>query len=202
MLNELASPHAQQWATSRGNFHGTDVVARHAGGVGARDRARAAAVRRRPRVALDPRAPQPIRAWRAFAAFTGSALLTFWLYTAVKAAYLSTVFATRVEERNLIYLGAAADRRHGRLALREPAAGFPGALAALAFTAWLVLHYGYQLDYPYFEAPGYGDRGDGEPRVALGPAGDPASGSRLPASSCSRSCSSLVPARSAARPAA
>ena len=32
----------------------------------------------------------------------------------------------------------------------------PGALAALAFTAWLVLYYGYQLDYPYFEAPGYG----------------------------------------------
>ena len=31
-------------------------------------------------------------------------MLTFGLYTAVKAAFLSTVFSTVVEERNLIYL--------------------------------------------------------------------------------------------------
>ena len=34
----------------------------------------------------------------------GCSLVAFGLYTAAKAAYLSTVFATRVEERNLIYL--------------------------------------------------------------------------------------------------
>jgi hypothetical protein len=77
------------------------------------------------------------------------------LYTGVKAAYLSTTFATRVEERNLIYLGPllivgtavwiCAQRRW-----------LPGTLIAWAFTAWLVLYYGYQLDYPYFEAPGFG----------------------------------------------
>jgi hypothetical protein len=93
--------------------------------------------------------------WRAFAAFTASAVLTVGTYTAVKAAYLSTNFATRVEERNLIYLGPllivgtavwlCAERRW-----------LPGAIAAWGFTAWLVLHYGYQLDFPYFEAPGYG----------------------------------------------
>ncbi len=94
-------------------------------------------------------------AWRAFAAFTASAIVTTWTYTAVKAAYLSTVFATRVEERNLIYLqpllivGTAVWIRTGRRFL-------PGALAAWAFTTWLVLYYGYQLDFPYFEAPGYG----------------------------------------------
>ena len=44
-------------------------------------------------------------AWRAFAAFTASAVFTVSAYTGIKAAYLSTVFATRVEERNMIYLG-------------------------------------------------------------------------------------------------
>jgi hypothetical protein len=94
-------------------------------------------------------------AWRAFAAFTASALVVTWLYTSVKAAYLSTVFATRVEERNLIYVqpllvvGTA-------VWLRERRRSLLASLAALAFTAWLVLHYGYQLDFPYFESPGYG----------------------------------------------
>jgi hypothetical protein len=93
--------------------------------------------------------------WRAFAAFTGAALVATWTYTAVKAAYLSTVFATRVEERNMIYVqplliaGTAAWLCSRRRSL-------PASLAAWAFTAWLVLHYGYQLDFPYFEAPGYG----------------------------------------------
>jgi hypothetical protein len=94
-------------------------------------------------------------AWRAFAAFAGSALVTTWVYTGVKAAYLSTVFATRVEERNLIYVqpllvvGTAVwlcERRRSLVA----------SLAAWAFATWLVLHYGYQLDFPYFESPGYG----------------------------------------------
>ena len=40
--------------------------------------------------------------------------------------------------------------------LRASRQWLPGALIALAFTAWLVLYYGYQLDYPYYEAPGYG----------------------------------------------
>jgi len=94
-------------------------------------------------------------AWRAFAAFTGSALVTTWTYTAVKAAYLSTVFATRVEERNMIYVqpllivGTAAWICSRRRFL-------PLSLAAWAFATWLVVHYGYQLDFPYFEAPGYG----------------------------------------------
>lgn len=32
----------------------------------------------------------------------------------------------------------------------------PGILVASGFVTWLVTAYGYQLDYPYFEAPGYG----------------------------------------------
>ena len=44
------------------------------------------------------------RELRAFVALTSASVLVFGLYTAVKAAYLSTVFSTVVEERNLIYL--------------------------------------------------------------------------------------------------
>lgn len=49
----------------------------------------------------------------------------------------------------LLIVGTAVWIRTGRRFL-------PGALAAWAFTTWLVLYYGYQLDFPYFEAPGYG----------------------------------------------
>jgi hypothetical protein len=41
---------------------------------------------------------------RALAATLVGAVVAFGLYTAVKASYLSTTFAIRVEERNLIYL--------------------------------------------------------------------------------------------------
>jgi len=94
-------------------------------------------------------------AWRAFAAYTASAIVFVWLYTGVKAAYLSLTTFTRIEERNMIYLaplliiGTAV-----YFTARRP--WLPGAAAAFAVTTWLVLHYGYQLDYPYFESPGYG----------------------------------------------
>jgi hypothetical protein len=44
------------------------------------------------------------RELRAVRSVSLAALIVFGLYTALKAAYLSTVFATRVEERNLIYV--------------------------------------------------------------------------------------------------
>ena len=52
------------------------------------------------------RAPgeEPDRSLRVFRSLSAATLVTFGLYTAMKAAYLSTVFATRVEERNLIYI--------------------------------------------------------------------------------------------------
>lgn len=46
----------------------------------------------------------PSRSLRVFRSVSAATLVTFGLYTAMKAAYLSTVFATRVEERNLIYI--------------------------------------------------------------------------------------------------
>jgi hypothetical protein len=93
--------------------------------------------------------------WRAFAAYFAASILMFGTYTAVKAAYLSTNFATLVEERNLIYLqplllvGAVVYFSARRPSLRP-------AIPAIAFTAFLALYYGYQLGFPYGEAPGYG----------------------------------------------
>ena len=52
-----------------------------------------------------PKGEQWTRELRAFVALTAAAVIVFGLYTAAKAAYLSTVFSTTVvEERNLIYL--------------------------------------------------------------------------------------------------
>ena len=154
VANQLLTPHTHEWADVSANWKGRLVslgmqaTQAFALGLGLLPFVGGLASLWIPERRSDPN-------WRAFAAFFGAAVVTVWMYTGVKAAYLSTVFATRVEERNLIYLGPlfivgtavwlASNRRW-----------LPGALAALAFTAWLVLHYGYQLDYPYFEAPGYG----------------------------------------------
>lgn len=87
---------------------------------------------------------QRSRELRAFRSVLLAALICFGLYTAVKAAYISSVFATRVEERNLIYVspllfvGTALvlDRRSvNRVAL----------LVTSAFAAYLV---GYALYHP------------------------------------------------------
>jgi len=55
-------------------------------------------------VLVRARGELPERPLRAFRSVSAAALVSFGLYTSMKAAYLSTVFATRVEERNLIYV--------------------------------------------------------------------------------------------------
>jgi len=154
VLNQAFGGHSQEWATVTHQWKGRlwtlgmESASALALGLGLLPLVGGLASLHLPGRRADP-------AWRAFAAFTAPALVATWLYTGVKAAYLSTVFATRVEERNLIYVqpllivGTAiwlCERRRSLVA----------SLAAWASTAWLVLHYGYQLDFPYFEAPGYG----------------------------------------------
>lgn len=153
-LNALLSPHAHEWATVtqswQGRFWslGMQAASALALGLGLLPVVGGLASLWIPERRNDP-------AWRAFAAFTAAAIVTVWTYTAVKAAYLSTVFATRIEERNLIYLQPLLIV--GTVVwLRSRRTWLPGSLIALAFTTWLVLYYGYQLEYPYFEAPGYG----------------------------------------------
>ncbi|HVA31921.1 MAG TPA: hypothetical protein VMU58_11695, partial [Gaiellaceae bacterium] len=91
------------------------------------------------------RAPgeEPSRPMRVFRSLSVATLISFALYTAMKAAYLSTVFATRVEERNLIYVapvlfvGTAIALEFRRLNLLAAGAA---TLYALYLTAYAVYH--------------------------------------------------------------
>ncbi len=154
VLNRLAGPHASQWHTVTTSWRGRmwslgmQATQALALGLGLFPLVGGLASLWIPERRHDPY-------WRGFAAFTAAAIVTVWTYTAVKAAFLSTIFATRVEERNLIYLSPLL--LVGTVVwLSSRRRFFPGTLAAWAFTTWLVLYYGYQLDFPYFEAPGYG----------------------------------------------
>jgi hypothetical protein len=92
--------------------------------------------------------------YRAFAAYLAASIFCVGLYTGVKAAYLSTVFSTLTEERNLMYLspllliGTALVFQSRQIDWRIVA-------AASAFVAYLVFFKPYQLLFPYFEAPGF-----------------------------------------------
>ena len=91
---------------------------------------------------------------RAFTATFTAAVGAFGLYTAVKAAYISTVFSTLVVERNLIYLvpllfvstAIVLERRRVR----------PAALAgAAAFVAYLIATTPYKMEFHFYsDAPG------------------------------------------------
>jgi hypothetical protein len=93
------------------------------------------------------------RAFRCVA-FAGIGLVGF--YTAVKAAYISTVFSTLVEERNLIYItpllmiGMALVLQRGRVRLLPT-------VAAAGLALYVILTTPYQMDFHfYFDAPGLG----------------------------------------------
>jgi hypothetical protein len=102
-----------------------------------------------------PRGEIRTREMKAYVALTSAAVIAFGLYTATKASYLSTKFATVVAERNLIYLapllfiatGLALER--GRLRL--------WAIAGTAgFVLYVILTTPYNLDlWPYSDALGF-----------------------------------------------
>jgi hypothetical protein len=95
---------------------------------------------------------------RAFTAVVLAAVVCFGLYTANKAAFLSTVFATRVEERNLIYLSPLVliamalwiDRPRVRIV---PLACIVGFVAYLIVTLKDGADYGIHVHF-YSDAPG------------------------------------------------
>ena len=92
--------------------------------------------------------------YRAFVAYLIAAVACVTMYTAVKSAFLSTVFGTLTEERNLFYLspmlliGTALVFESRRLDWRWVA-------VASAFVLWLIYAKPVNLLYPYFEAPGF-----------------------------------------------
>ncbi len=105
-------------------------------------------------VALVPERGVRDRGRSAFVSLSASALAVFGLYTAVKAAYLSTEFAIVIAERNLIYVvpllfaGTA-------LVLERRRPAVLATVAATAFAVYLVTSTPLSLDrYPNYEAHG------------------------------------------------
>ncbi len=92
-------------------------------------------------------------AYRAFAAFLATSIIFVSLYAATKAAYLSTLFSTLTEERNLIYLSPLL-LVATMLVLESRRPALWVLFAAAAFVLYIVLHEPYQLG-PYYEAPGF-----------------------------------------------
>jgi hypothetical protein len=105
-------------------------------------------------ILVRPRGEERTPERHAFRAVLGAALLAFTFYAAVKATYLSTVFATRVYERNLIYLAPLLFVATAMWLERPRLRFVPLCFAALA-VALLLAHTPLILDFPYFEAPGY-----------------------------------------------
>jgi hypothetical protein len=101
---------------------------------------------------LPERRGQP--AYRAFAAYLAASIIVFGLYTAAKAAYISTTFSTLTEERNLFYISPLL-LVATVLVLESRRIDWRIVAAAVAFALFLVLTKPFQLDYPYFEAPGF-----------------------------------------------
>ena len=100
-----------------------------------------------------------------FASFAPSRLagiVTFGLYTAVKAAYLSTTFATRVEERNLIYIapllfvGTALVFSRRRVSTIGLAVAGAYTLYLMGYALYHVTQYPYQMGIQlYSDALGF-----------------------------------------------
>jgi hypothetical protein len=82
---------------------------------------------------------------RAFTALAWASIIGFGAYTAIKASYLSTVFATRVEERNLIYV-APLLLVGTAVWLDRPRLRPLGLVVGGAFALYAILHTPYQLD--------------------------------------------------------
>jgi hypothetical protein len=94
------------------------------------------------------------RELRAFVALTSASVLVFGIYTAVKAAYLSTVFSTVVEERNLIYLAPLCFVATA-LAFQRRRLNLVALAASAGLVLYMILTTPFQLDlFPYADALG------------------------------------------------
>jgi hypothetical protein len=91
---------------------------------------------------------------RALAATLVGAVVAYGLYTAVKASYISTTFAIRVEERNLIYLAPIVFVVTARWAISGRARVIPVALSAAAVWYLLDTTPYHNTEHFYSDAPG------------------------------------------------
>ena len=105
---------------------------------------------------IRPRGGTASEGERAFACTAAAGIGAFGFYTAVKASYLSTIFSTLVEERNIIYV-APLLMVGSALLLERGRSRFLAVAAAAGFTLYLVLStpLSHMNDHFYFDAPGY-----------------------------------------------
>ena len=91
---------------------------------------------------------------RAFVAVAAASIAGFTWYTAVKAAYISTVFSTLTEERNLIYLAPILFAATA-LFIERPSLRVAPVLAAAALAGYVLVGTNYKMDvHLYNDAPG------------------------------------------------
>ena len=154
VLNRFASPHVQQWNYVSQSFKGRiwslglQSGSALALGLGVLPAIGGLASLWVPERRDDPR-------WRAFAAYLGASIVAFGTYTGVKAAYNSTQVFTRVEERNLIYLGPLL-LLGTAIVFSARRVWWPAIAASAAFVATILLWWDPHLDFPYTDSPGYG----------------------------------------------
>lgn len=154
LFSGLVGKFSQSWAIATGFYQGRmiDLGLQSVGaltiGLGLLPVVAALATLARPKD--EPRT----RELRAFTSLLIAAAVGFGVYTAVKAAYLSTVAFTRVEERNVIYLiplifvGTA-------LWIDRPRLRWAPLAAAVGFVAYLIVATPYQLTtVPAGDSPG------------------------------------------------
>ena len=97
----------------------------------------------------EPRTPET----RAFVVTSAAALGAFIWYAGIKGAYVSTVFATYVYERNVIYLAPLLFAATALAFTRGVGRAWAIAVAAVA-TIYVVNAVPIVLQYPYYEAHG------------------------------------------------
>ena len=146
--------HSEEWATTTAFWklrifdYGVWAVGALAIGCGILPLIATLAVLARPRA--DWRDP----GLRAFGIVTGAAIASFCWYAAVKGAYLSTIFASLVVERNLIYLYPLLFTGTAVLFARRDAHWW-AVLPAGAVVLYLVTTTPTRIDqFPYYEAHG------------------------------------------------
>ena len=144
LFSGLVGKFSQSWSIATGHYPGrmVDYGLQAAGsltiGLGLLPVVAALSILARPR----DEPPTPER--RAFRSVFAASLIGFGVYAAVKAAYVSTVFSTTVQERNLIYLvplvfvGTA-------LWLDRPRLRWAPLAAAVGFVAYLIVSTPYLL---------------------------------------------------------
>jgi hypothetical protein len=158
LFSALAGWRSHTWAISSGHYRGRmiDYGLWAAGaltvGLGVLPVVVGLAALFRPRG--EPRTPE----LRAFTAVVLAAVVSFGLYTANKAAFLSTVFATRVEERNLIYLAPLLLVAMA-LWIDHPRVRLVPLACIVGFVAYLIVALKHGADYGihvhfYSDAPG------------------------------------------------